>query len=231
MFVATVHIYQHERHVRYTGSVALPTPSLPLSILVKSNSMADSPLQPTPSLLAPTTPVAANIEEILQGTKPQTLPGKQLTRIFNYQMDQARTAAKVAKASQRQEIIKVEAKQGGNYYITFSAGAYLLFHQGMVKLRTQPTNKIIISTKTDVDANKQPVEDVMRFIGNEGPTRGHPMFTLNLYHTTCAALINGKNSNAFINKILPQLKQQTAHNIPFINALDKAIKAEMKKLK
>ena len=76
-----------------------------------------------------------------------------------------------------------------------------------------------MSTKEDLRGRRE--QTIFKFSHKQRPKK---KFTINLYHTTCKALVNGSDLGPFRLEILPQMQDQSEANMQLINNIDEAIK-------
>ena len=153
-------------------------------------------------------------------TTPQPQAQIEITRISSpYALNLERSKEKLEKAANRVNVLETKWK-GGNMIMSMSAGSFVLFKEGLCNINPKTNNwGIVMSTKEDLRGRRE--QTIFKFSHKQRPKK---KFTINLYHTTCKALVNGSDLGPFRLEILPQMQDQSEANMQLINNIDEAIK-------
>ena len=114
--------------------------------------------------------------------------------------------------------MQVFPSRDGQYSIRFSAAAYWLLKQQILHKRFRNIRSEF--ERPCVDQAGAEISHVVKFYFEES---GQYLFTVNLHHTTCLLLVNGKGMELFRQHILPQLEQQIGAQFPKLRELNQMI--------
>ena len=117
--------------------------------------------------------------------------------VKNYVLNPDKALDKKLSNCDRKEEIKITSTFGGTKLI-FQTGAYELFKTAARNyFKTIPDQPLARSVRDQKGAE---VSQVYRITSKDGKK-----YTLNLYHTTSSALVNGRNETLFLNTDLPNI--------------------------
>ena len=117
----------------------------------------------------------------------------------NYQLKKTKAIKKKLQACDRDDVTSITQTHGGTK-ILFRAGIYEIFREAVETYYTQQPTEYSIKMESDED--KDGLQTARRFKVTVSNTSN---YTLNLYHTTCTALINGRGELIFVNSDLPKI--------------------------
>ena len=150
-----------------------------------------------------------------------------------YTLSRPKAVAKKVKASEREFTLTCEYKTG-NIVLTMQAGSYEILRHAIDHLYgNHPDRAITCTTKSTIDESDEHLETAKHYMvsGN-----GEKLFTINLYHTRCRILVNGKHELDFINfefpllmQIVDYLQQRYGMNAITVNNLIKQVLVGIKK--
>lgn len=160
--------------------------------------------------------------KLATSTSTQIHGGEEVPELRSYELKQDRALAKKLCATDR-DIVQVRNTDGG-LVIDLNTGMYELLKSVADKFYTHDhPNK----------CNKIPVKDKKgRLVETKYKLtqRGQGVYTINLYHTTCSCLVNGKQTYLFLERDMPELVKRIEIEVQSQNTSIDNINQSFKKL-
>ena len=134
-----------------------------------------------------------------------------------YRLNKDRALDKKLEYTNREEIVLEET--GGGLKILVNTGTYELLRKATHSYYSSEENGFNIQIINGTDSNGLVVDT--RYKVSQGRTH---QYTINLYHTRCSLLINGKNENRFTRTDLPNILSQIENQHNFITHINESVR-------
>ena len=145
------------------------------------------------------------------------------TTVRDYQLNHIKSINKKIDAC-KNNAVEVLIASGNNIVIKFSTATYEIFRRSL-SLYMDKNQSYCAINETVEEKNGLIVEEVMKVMNRtmNGKNGKQHKYTINLYHTKCKILVNGKESRTLLDLHLPEIKNSFRCDQQTIDILNKEI--------